>query len=228
MRTWLGWREDSIVCLHAGNMGHKQGLENLIETARLAQMTESPLEFVLMGDGNQRGVLARLADRYRLNNLHFLPLQPDDIFPSVLAAADMLVVNQRGTVTDMSLPSKLTSYFAAGRPVVAAAASNSETAREITLSRGGLVVAPDNPSALLDGLMRVACDAGLTQHLASNAQAFARESLSESAALRSYEQLVASLLAGGKHGRIHTEERQRALRVVERSSVRDEQEGHAA
>ena len=114
-----------------------------------------------MGDGNQRNSIARLAAKYALTNVRILPLQPAETFPSVLAAADILLINQRGSVDDMSLPSKLTSYFASGRPVVAAAAAHSETARELAWSSGGLVVRPDDPAELLDALVRVVERSGL-------------------------------------------------------------------
>jgi putative colanic acid biosynthesis glycosyltransferase WcaI len=204
MRASLGWADDTLVCLHAGNMGYKQGLENVLEAARLAQQWCSPVLFVLMGDGNQRPELERVAATYKLTNLRFLPLQPEDRFASVLAAADILLVNQRGSVKDMSLPSKLTSYFASGRPVVAAAAPHSETAREVSFSSGGLVVTPDDPPELLGALLRVASDAGLRAHMAESARAWTREMLSAGAALRGYEQLLASVLASGRHGRVHT------------------------
>jgi glycosyltransferase involved in cell wall biosynthesis len=203
MRAQLGWADDAVVCLHAGNMGYKQGLENVVECARLAAQAQNPMLFVLMGDGNQREALARLAARYGLTNLRFLPLQASETFPSVLAAADVLLINQRASVNDMSLPSKLTSYFASGRPIVAAAAAHSETAREISWSSGGLVVPPDDAPALLDTLLRVANDAGLRAHLAQSAKAWAADKLSESAALHGYEQLLASVLAAGRHGRVH-------------------------
>lgn len=212
MRAELGWPGDAIVCLHAGNMGYKQGLENVIETARLAQQGGTAMLFVLMGDGHQRDTLKRLAAGYALTNLRFLPLQPAETFPSVLAAADVLLINQRGSVDDMSLPSKLTSYLAAGRPVVAAVAAHSETAREVVASSGGLVVPPDDPVDLLGALVRVACDAGLRLHMAEAARAWSAEFLSERAALRGYEQLLASVLASGRHGRVHTPGRLVAVR----------------
>ena len=65
-----------------------------------------------MGDGNQRAHLRELAGG--LPNLDFLPPADDADFPDVLAAADVLAVTQRASVLDMSVPSKLTSYFAAG------------------------------------------------------------------------------------------------------------------
>lgn len=203
MRARLGWPDDATVCLHAGNMGSKQGLENVVECARLAAAAGAPLLFVLMGDGSRRDDMARLAGKYRLRNIRFMPLQPAGDVPCVLAAADVLLVNQRAAVTDMSLPSKLTSYFAAGRPVVAAAAGGSETAREVSVSSGGIVAEPDRPPALLDALMRVASDPVLARYLGRRGRAWADSVLSEAAALHAYEQLVAAVLASGARGRVH-------------------------
>ncbi len=214
MRAWLDLPQDAAVVMHAGNMGFKQGLENVIEAARLAaaaprDATLPRLLFVFVGDGNQREALEALAVKYALPNVRFLPLQPEEVFPSVLACADVLLVNQRGTVSDMALPSKLTSYMAAGRPVVAAVARNSETWREVTWSGGGLPVTPDDPRALLEGVSRVTSDRGLAEHFAASAKRWSDEMLSEPAALRGYEQLVAAVLAGGSHGRVHTAGRAR-------------------
>lgn len=217
MREWLGLPQDAMICLHAGNMGEKQGLENVIACARLAAKTAPHILFAFVGDGNRRAPLEALAAHDQLTNVRFLPLQPEEIFPSVLAAADVLLINQRGSAGDISLPSKLTSYFASGRPVVAAAASGSDTAREVSWSSGGLVVAPDDPAALLAALLRLGNDAGLREHLAESARTWAADVLSEDAALRSYEQLVAAVLTSASRGRVHTQPRR--LRALD---VRDE------
>lgn len=217
MRAEMGWPDDAVVCLHAGNMGAKQGLENVIEAARIAQTPGSPLLFVLMGDGNRRRELQHLAWRYRLANIRFVPLQPAERFSSVLAAADVLLVNQLPSVSDMSLPSKLSAYFGSGRPVVAACAANSVTAREITDSGAGLLVPPGSPSGLLEGIMRVASDTGLGAHLAWRGLTWRHHALSADQALRSYEQFVAQTLSAGSHGRVHTPYRA-PLRVTARPS----------
>lgn len=200
VRGELGWPADRFVCLHAGNMGAKQGLEHVIEAARIAGSEAPELLFVLMGDGGARPALQVRARG--LTNIRFLPLQPAGAVADVLAAADVLLVHQRGSGRDMALPSKLTSYFAAGRPVVAAAAAGSETATETEWSGGGIVCAPDDPHALLAAIRRVALDAGLASHLADSGRSYARDVLSRGAALRGYEQLLAAVLAGGA-GRVH-------------------------
>ncbi|HEY7031517.1 MAG TPA: WcaI family glycosyltransferase [Thermomicrobiales bacterium] len=191
-RARLAFPVDKTVCLHAGNMGLKQGLENLVDCARLALAAAPDLLFVLMGDGNQR---AMLEERARdLPNLRFLPPQPEDDFPNVLAAADVLLVNQRPTVTDMSLPGKLTSYFASGRPVVAAVSPTSETARELTQSGAGRVVDAGNPDLLLAAIRGLAADSVAAADLGTRGQAFARGNLTEGAALERLERFVIGFL----------------------------------
>jgi colanic acid biosynthesis glycosyl transferase WcaI len=198
VRERLGLPQDAFMCLHAGNMGHKQGLENVLECARSANGSCRRLLFLLMGDGNQRSHLEDLAKRHAIPNLRFLPIQPSDIFPSILAAADILLVNQRSTVSDMSLPSKLTAYFAAGRPVVAAVRRDSEAAREIEASGGGLVVPPDEPKVLLEAVQRLSNEEGWRLQMGDSARKWSLARLSKEAALEGYEQLLAAVLARGK------------------------------
>ena len=100
-------------------MGVKQGLENVVEAARLADsQLDNRVNFILMGDGNQRSALEIRAKGIR--SLQFLDPVPDEQFQSMLADSDVLLVNERPGVEEMSVPSKLTSYFSAGVPVLAA------------------------------------------------------------------------------------------------------------
>lgn len=216
VRRELGWAAGSTVCLHAGNMGAKQGLEHVIEAARISMIEAPEVLFVLMGDGDARpGLQARAQG---LSNVHFLPLQPIETVADVLAAADVLLVTQRGSARNMALPTKLTAYFAAGRPVVAAVAAGSEAATETEWSGGGIVCASGDPRALLSAIRRVTADAGLAAHLAASGRAYALDVLSRDAALRGYEQLLAAVLAGGE-GRVHLPV---ALRPVRRDGEVEE------
>lgn len=187
-RARLGWAPGRTVLLHSGNMGLKQGLEVLVEAARM----EPRLEVVLMGDGNQRGKLRESAGG--LPNLRFVPPADDSDFPDVLAAADVLAVTQRASVRDMSVPSKLTSYFAAGRPVVASVARAGGTAREVERSGAGVVVAPEDPRALLDAVRALADDPGRAGALGACGPVYVREHLSREAGLARIDALLADAL----------------------------------
>lgn len=151
VRKMMGWHPDTTIALHAGNMGRKQALETVVDSARKADALRAPIEFVLMGEGNQRKHLEEYARG--VSRLRFLPSQSEEIFPDVLAAADVLLLSERSSVTDMSLPSKLTSYFRAGRPVIGAIPAHGSSATELLQAGAGVVVEAENSSALLDAVL---------------------------------------------------------------------------
>jgi colanic acid biosynthesis glycosyl transferase WcaI len=180
---------DELVCLHAGNMGLKQELTNVIECARLAKESARPIRFLMVGDGNQKQRLQELSLSYGLANLEFMEVQSDESFANVLVAADILLLNQSASVSDMALPSKLTAYLASGRPIVAAVGLESETAREVIDSGGGELVPPGSPAALLDKICELAADPQRLRDLGKRGADYARTDLSPEAAhclLRSF------------------------------------------
>ena len=148
VRERLNWDENETVILHAGNMGVKQGLENVIQAAKISHNKKLPLRFVLLGDGNQRTKLQETCGD--LPNLDFLDPMDDEDFQATLKAADILLVNELPGVIDMAVPSKLTTYFAMAKPILAATDSGSATSDEIKLSNAGRrVVTPENQSHCL-------------------------------------------------------------------------------
>ena len=153
VRRRYGWAANEQIVLHSGNMGLKQGLESVIQAARLAAEVGTPIHFVLMGDGSQRETLQQQAAACPA--ITFEPPADETSFPSVLRAADALLVNELPTIIDMSLPSKLTSYLQAGRPIVAAVPPDGATAAEVRRTEAGVCVAPSDASALLEGVRLV-------------------------------------------------------------------------
>jgi glycosyltransferase involved in cell wall biosynthesis len=70
----------------------------------------------------------------------------------MFAAADVLLLNQLASVKDTVIPSKLLTYMAAGRPVLAAINRSSQGAQILLDADGGVLVAPEDPSALARGV----------------------------------------------------------------------------
>ncbi|WP_445185063.1 glycosyltransferase family 4 protein [Pseudonocardia sp. Cha107L01] len=190
-RRKLGWGPDEVIALHAGNMGVKQGLENVIEAARRADDSPDAVRFVLLGDGGQRRLLQ--AAGVGVRSAMFLdPLQDGD-FEDALAAADVLVLNEAPTVAEMSAPSKLTSYFAAGRPVVAATDPRSAASREIERSQGGVRVSPGDPAALFHAVATLGRDPARGQKLGDRGRRYAQQYLTADFAARAYCEWVEKL-----------------------------------
>ena len=191
-RRRLGW-EGRTVVLHAGNMGAKQGLEYVVDAAALADSSDDRMRIVLMGNGNQRGNLERRAKG--THSIDIIDGVRASEFMDVLAAADVLLLHERPGVVELCVPSKLTSYFAAGRPVLAGTNVRSAAAHEVEVSGAGTVVEPGDPAVLLAGLRSLVALRSLDE-MGRRGQTYARERLSEEVALDAYRIWVDGLLNG--------------------------------
>lgn len=148
-RARHGLTSDDFVVLYAGSMGLKQGLSNVVEAARLVADRCRTVKWVLVGDGELKRTIDRLVANYGLEDqVRLLPLQPEAEMAAMFSAADVLLLNQVRQVKDTVIPSKLLTYMAAGRPVVAAVNPSSQAAALLGEARGGCLVPPEEPSAL--------------------------------------------------------------------------------
>jgi glycosyltransferase involved in cell wall biosynthesis len=190
-RAAHGWGADEVVVLHAGNMGYKQGLENVVAAAGMAVSSNCRARFVLLGDGNQRAGLEDVAAG--VPALEFLPPVNEEEFPAALGAADVLLVNERPGVAQMSVPSKLTSYFTSGKPILAATDVAGFTAGELAASGAGVCVPADRPDLLLTEALRLGTDRELARQLGEAGKRYCDELLSQEAALDRYEQWIIDL-----------------------------------
>ena len=189
-RDRLGWKPGETVVLHSGNMGVKQDLGNVVEAARLAHEQAAPLRFVFTGGGSARSALE--AQSAGLPNVQFLDPLADREYAAALTAADVLVVNEHPALRDMAVPSKLTSYFAAGRPVIAATDADSVTAAELRASGGGVQVDPAQPRLLLEAVLALRTDCDRAAELGRHGLRYRAAVLSEAGAIDWYAALLDS------------------------------------
>jgi colanic acid biosynthesis glycosyl transferase WcaI len=180
---------------HFGNMGVKQGLDVILEAARLSR-DDSGVVYLLVGDGAVRPTLESKVGELNLPNLRFLPLQPQDRFLDLLARSDVCLVTQQRTVADIVFPSKMITQLAAARPVIASVGAGSEVARVIDESGAGIAVAPEDPRALAAAVMRLRADRALLARMGRAGRAYAVDRWDREAVLKSTERK----LTGAFHG----------------------------
>ena len=196
-RLGMGWKPEEIVVLHAGAMGTKQGLSNVVRAAELADRGQRGVRFVLLGDGGERSRLQRQGAG--IESLTFMDPLGDEDFSRALRSADILLVNELPGLRDMAVPSKLTSYFSAGRPVLAATDAGSTAADELAAASAGVRVDPGAPEQLLEAAVNLAQDDAKAQTLGANGQAFCERVLSETSALAQYDDWIQQLVAARNH-----------------------------
>jgi glycosyltransferase involved in cell wall biosynthesis len=116
-------------------MGVMQPLDALLDAA--AAHADAPVTFLLAGAGVRREQWVRDAERRGLANVRFLPFQPPDEFARMVAAADVTVVSLRPGMERLSVPSRTFAFLAAGRPVIALMAPESDVARLVRRTGAG-------------------------------------------------------------------------------------------
>lgn len=116
-----GAAKDTVDLMFAGNVGAAQSLTTVLEAAELLKDVPK-LRWHIVGDGSELGKLKAMAAEKGLSQVIFHGRKPPEEMPQYYAKADAMLV----TLTDdpfigMTLPAKVQSYMAAGKPVIAAA-----------------------------------------------------------------------------------------------------------
>ncbi|HXS34969.1 MAG TPA: glycosyltransferase family 4 protein [Solirubrobacterales bacterium] len=145
--------------LYAGTVGMAHGLETLLDAAaKIERNATAPrIEALIAGDGAEAPQLrARLANGGP-GNVRMLGAVPGEDIPGLYANSDVAVVMLRDRpIFHGALPTKMLEAMAAGRPVLLSA--RGEAARLIEAQGAGIVVEPENPSALAAALTELASD----------------------------------------------------------------------
>jgi colanic acid biosynthesis glycosyl transferase WcaI len=193
-RAELGLGPDAVVALYSGNMGNKQGLETLAEAARLLQ-EDKRIQLVFGGNGSGRADLQARCEG--LTNVRFLDLQPIERLNQWLGLADVHLLPQRADAADLVMPSKLTGMLASGRAVLATAQPGTELCRVVAQDAAcGLVVPPENPTAMAEALRALAADPARRAEFGANGRRYAEAEMSQDVILRRFETQLRDLGEG--------------------------------
>lgn len=204
-RRELGVPEDAVVALYSGNIGEKQGMDQIAAAARAVADT-CPADgarvcFVLAGAGAGREVFAKILRDQGLGEdmVRLIPLQPEERLSALLAAADIHLLPQRPEAADLVMPSKLGGMLASGRPVVAAAAEGTQVASVVASC--GRVVPPGDGTAMGREVRALAGDPDLRRRLGAAARAEALANWDRDAILTRFEAELRARVAQRRSGR---------------------------
>jgi colanic acid biosynthesis glycosyl transferase WcaI len=145
--------DQKFIAIYAGIHGLAQGLETILEAARLLQAVPN-IHFLMIGNGPKKTEIMSMAATYKLPNLTLLPEQPRQQIPDYLSAADVaLIPLKKAEIFKGALPSKIFDAWACGRPVLL---SIDGEAREIIESvEGGIFIPPEDPAKMAEALIKL-------------------------------------------------------------------------
>jgi glycosyltransferase involved in cell wall biosynthesis len=131
------------VVMYAGTLALKHNPGLLLELAR-----GLPQAVVVVAAEGPGADWLRTAGG-EVGNLHVIPLQPYSSLAEMLGSADLLVVVLEPDASTFSVPSKVLTYLAAGRAILAAVPETNAAAKVIVRAHAGVVVNPHHSASLV-------------------------------------------------------------------------------
>ena len=184
--------EGKFVVLYSGNIALTQPLEILIDAAVKLNYLDD-LAVVIVGKEEALERLERYCHRKKATNVILKPFQPRNKLPEMLAAANVGMVMQKHNVISFNMPSKIQVLLASGRAIIASVPANGTAAKAIEKSGGGLVVAPEDASALAEAIEHLYTNPQLVKSLGEKGRDYAKKVYNFEFILDRYEELLMSI-----------------------------------
>jgi glycosyltransferase involved in cell wall biosynthesis len=138
---------ETFTVMHSGNIGHAQNLDSLVRATTLLRDLDN-LAVPIIGFGVCLAQVEALAHELDADKVRFLPYQPRATLSESLSAGTIHYLGLTKGLAGLVVPSRIYGVLAAGRPVIAAADADSDTAALVEEVGCGVVVAPDDPEAI--------------------------------------------------------------------------------
>ncbi|MFC2157733.1 glycosyltransferase family 4 protein [Acidobacteriota bacterium] len=185
---------EKFVVMYSGTISISSNLtlQNVLETAKNLQANEDIL-FVIVGEGLKKSELEEKARNLDLKNVRFLPFQPYEELPALLASSDVLLVPLDREKSLLSVPSKLYNFMAAGRPILGLAQPESEVKLLIEDTGCGLCVPPEDIEDIAQAVLSLKQDTEGRRKMAENSRKYALDNYSRAKVMDDLDGMIRSL-----------------------------------
>ncbi len=137
----------------AGAIGLAQHLATVVDAAALLE-TEESIQFVIIGDGAELSNLKSKVAKKKLSNFLFIDRQPTSEMSRYYALSDVLLLHLRSSpLFKMTIPHKVYSYLACGKPILAAI--EGEAADVVTEAGAGFACPSENAVAMVEKIRQL-------------------------------------------------------------------------
>lgn len=149
----LGITDGDFIIMFAGNLGSAQSLETIVETANV--LKNDNFKFVIIGDGRKKQwFINQIEIKNLTNSFIIIDQKPQELMPSYFFIADLMLVTLKSNpIFALTIPGKIQSYMASGKPIVASI--DGVGARVVNDSNSGIAVAAQNYEKLADAIIKL-------------------------------------------------------------------------
>jgi len=195
---------DTLDLLFAGNVGEMQSVDTIIRAA--AALKDEPglatVRFLIVGDGSALERCKALASELDARNVLFHGQHPVEEMPRFYARADaFLVTLGKNEAISFTLPNKVQSYLAAGRPILGAI--DGETRQVVESFDCGLCAAAEDWRGLAEVVRRFASDHAAHARWSKNARECYNKNFARERYFVRLHEALSTVLKGGDGNHVH-------------------------
>lgn len=185
----LGISRDLFHVVYAGNLGHAQNVQVLLDCAKRLR-NERGIEFVVLGTGGLKEEYEKYARENELNNVKFFPLQPMEKVAQVYSMADVALVSCKKGLGGSAMPSKTWSILSAGTPVVCSFDKGGDLQRIIEDNQLGLFSEAGDVEGLVENVLFFYQNKEICREYGKNGRAFIEKNLTREVGTAKYVQVL--------------------------------------
>ena len=175
----------------AGNIGPAQSVETIIEAANILKDNKD-IKFHIVGDGLSYNKCVELAEKYKLNNVIFYGFHDVKEMPEYYKKADAFLITMvNNEVVNTTLPAKVQSYMAAGKPIIGAISG--EVKEVIKDAKCGLCCDSLDYKKLANLILEASKSKKELKTWGSNAKKYYKENFDKDVCMNKLEELLKDL-----------------------------------
>ena len=173
-RQKLGLPQDRKIVFSARRLVYKNGLDTLLESAQVLAKNHPEVLFVVAGKGPSRSLIEdRIQELGIQKNIQLAGFVPDELLPVYYGAADLFLLP---SASGEGLPLVLFEAMSCGLPVVATTVGG--TPEIVEHMQNGVLVPPQDPQAMADGMCKLLADNQTTIEIGKQAKEYILNKLS--------------------------------------------------
>ena len=190
----LNLRKNSFKIMFAGNIGEAQDFSSIIQAGKILK-NKIDIEWIIIGSGRKENWLRNeilengLGEYFRL-----LGRFPINEMPNFFAHADCMLVSLRNTdIFKLTIPAKIQTYMASGKPILGMISG--EAATVIKEAKAGLVSPAESPNLLVDNIIKLKeMNKKDLEKLGSNGYVFFKKEFERETMINKFEKICNDLL----------------------------------
>ena len=181
-------KKDVFYVQYAGTMGFNFDYRMVLKVAEILK-DEKNIVFQMIGFGSQKDVFEKAVKEEGLDNIVFLPLEPQEMVPHVYSACSVCLIPLPKGVIGNSVPSKAGLLMACHRVIVTSADEGSEYNKMFERDQIGIACSTDDAQGIADGILKLRDDPDLREKYADNAQKYGKAVYTRTVNTGLYEKL---------------------------------------